>query len=626
MLRPSSLALSLAIGLATLCSQPALAAPAKPAALSRPASTPIDASRTINEDATLGSIISNSTALYEALVGEMYLHRREPGKSYAYLMDAARRSGDARLYARAAEVAIQARSPDAALKAVQAWQQLQPADGEASSYELQILLLLGRIEQSAGPLNQALNNAEPDRRLKLLHAIPVLYGEANNQETVARVAHPVLERWTKEADTAFVANTSLARMQLAARHYAQAMDSLERARAARIPAERLGNVLPNEELPALVALDLMRLSRISTPYVASRAEDFVRHAVRQPLASQELRISYARVLIESRRYDDSLGQLRELLRQHPDYALGWLLQGGIQVQTKQWQAAESSLQRYLTLRTGEDTLPPDTSATSTLGAATQGSDIQAYLMLAEIADQRNDTTAAANWIKRIQSPAARNAALLQRAEALNQQGKSQQALQLVNALPADSKTERSLKALVQGQIMETANQLAAAEKTFTDALTYDPDNAELLYARGMIRERLDQHALAEADLRKVISLRPDSPAAYNALGYSLVERSERLEEGRKLIARAVQLMPDSGAIQDSMGWAEYRLGNLKEARRWLEKAFDSEPNSEIAAHLGEVLWKLGEQDKARAMWKEGLKLDAKDKVLLKTMQQFGVAP
>ena len=85
-------------------------------------------------------------------------------------------------------------------------------------------------------------------------------------------------------------------------------------------------------------------------------------------------------------------------------------------------------------------------------------------------------------------------------------------------------------------------------------------------------------------------------------------------------------MPNSGAVQDSMGWAEYKLGRHKEARRWLEMAFDNEPNAEIAAHLGEVLWKLGEQDKARSIWQEGLKLDAKDKVLLRTMQEFGVKP
>ena len=626
-MRLSPFALSLALGLATLSSQPVAAAPARPAALSpESSSTKIDASRRISEEAALDTIILNSTALYDALVGELYYQRREPGKSYAYLMEAARRSGDVRLYARAAEVAIQARSPDAALRAVQAWQKLKPSDSEASNYHLQILLLLGRIDQTSDPLSQALANATPERRLKLIHATPVLYGEIHNQELALRAVEPVLRKWANQPDTAFVTNISLARMQLLARQYAQVMESLERARAASVPSERLGTVLPNHELPALVALDLMRLARTGSPYVASHAEDFVRQAVRQPNASQELRISYAKVLIESRRYDDSLTQLHDLLRTHPDYAMGWLLQGGVQLQNKQYKAAETSLQRYLKLRTTEDSVTPQGEAPSLLGMVSAGSDVQAYLMLAEIADQRNDATAAANWLKRIQSPTARNAAILQRAESLNNQGKAEQALQLVNALPGDSVKERSLKALVQGQILETAGKLAPAAKTLSTALAEDADNAELLYARGMIRERLGEKAGAEADLRKVIALNPDTPAAYNALGYSLVERGERLEEARKLIARALELTPNSGAVQDSMGWAEYKLGRHKEARRWLEMAFDNEPNAEIAAHLGEVLWKLGEQDKARSIWQEGLKLDAKDKVLLRTMQEFGVKP
>ena len=626
-MRLSPIALSLALGLATLSSQPVVAAPARPAALSpERTNTQVDADRRIRQDAALDTIILNSTALYDALVGELYYQRHEPGKSYAYLMEAARRSGDTRLYARAAEVAIQARSPDAALRAVQAWQKLKPSDSEASNYQLQILLLLGRIEESAGPLAQALNNAPPERRLKLIHATPVLYGEIHNQELVLRTVEPVLQTWAEQPATAFVTNISLARMQLTARRYAQAMDSLEKARAAQVPAERLGTVLPNHELPALVALDVMRLSRTTTPYAASHAEEFVRQAVRQADVSQELRISYAKVLIESRRYDDSLTQLKELLRKHPGYAMGWLLQGGVQLQTRQYKAAESSLQRYLTLRRVDDSIQPHGEPPSLLGMASAGSDVQAYLMLAEIADQRNDAAAAANWLKRIQSPAARNAAILQRAEALNNQGKPEQALQLVNALPGDSVKERSLKALMQGQILETADKLAPAEKVLGTALAEDADNAELLYARGMIRERLGNRAGAEADLRKVITLSPDTPAAYNALGYSLVERGERLEEARTLIARALELMPNSGAVQDSMGWAEYKLGRLKEARRWLEKAFDNEPNAEIAAHLGEVLWNLGDQTKARAIWQEGLKLDAKDKVLLRTMQEFGVKP
>ena len=123
-----------------------------------------------------------------------------------------------------------------------------------------------------------------------------------------------------------------------------------------------------------------------------------------------------------------------------------------------------------------------------------------------------------------------------------------------------------------------------------------------------------------------MALRPDSPNAFNALGYTLADRNQRLPEARELISKALALSPDSGAIQDSMGWVEYRLGNLKEARRWLEKAFVAEPQAEVAAHLAEVLWQLGEREQAGKILEEGLVLDRNDTVLLETMQRLGYTP
>jgi len=125
-------------------------------------------------------------------------------------------------------------------------------------------------------------------------------------------------------------------------------------------------------------------------------------------------------------------------------------------------------------------------------------------------------------------------------------------------------------------------------------------------------------------LRKVIALKPDHHHAYNALGYSLAERNQRLPEARDLIRKALDLSPGEPFITDSLGWVEYRLGNRSEALRLLQQAYRARPDAEIAAHLGEVLWVLGQQDEARRVWREAKTRDAGNDVLRATLARLRV--
>ena len=180
----------------------------------------------------------------------------------------------------------------------------------------------------------------------------------------------------------------------------------------------------------------------------------------------------------------------------------------------------------------------------------------------------------------------------------------------------------SAAALLHSHILEKQERYPDALRILNRALQDEPENAELLYARGNIYWQLEQFAELEQDMRAVMRLQPDSPAAYNALGYNFADRNLRLQEARELIAKALEMAPESAAIQDSMGWVEYRLGNLPRALEFLRQAFENEPEAEIAAHYGEVLWKSGQQAEARKVWAKGVELDAKHKVLLETMQRL----
>ena len=142
----------------------------------------------------------------------------------------------------------------------------------------------------------------------------------------------------------------------------------------------------------------------------------------------------------------------------------------------------------------------------------------------------------------------------------------------------------------------------------------------------MVAEKLGSLDEMERLLRQVIQLKPDYHHAYNALGYSLADRNVRLSEARDLIRKAIEFAPADPFIKDSLGWVEFRMGNPLEAVRIFEAAYKARPDAEIAAHFGEVLWSLGQRDRALAIWKEGQLINAENETLLETLKRLKVTP
>jgi Flp pilus assembly protein TadD len=169
-------------------------------------------------------------------------------------------------------------------------------------------------------------------------------------------------------------------------------------------------------------------------------------------------------------------------------------------------------------------------------------------------------------------------------------------------------------------------QIPAAFETLEKALALLPADTDLQSEMAMLCEKLGRFDQMESLLRGMMKAMPTDPHPYNALGYSLADRKVRLSEARELILKAVQLAPSDPFIQDSLGWLEYRAGNMAEALRILEAAYKARPDAEIAAHLGEVLWISGQTDKAASIWREGLMLKADNETLLETLKQFKFKP
>ncbi len=534
---------------------------------------------------------------YQLLLGELDAGGSEPAAGYSLILDAARKTNDPALYQRAVDIAFRARSGDAALQAARAWKQAYPQSREANRYVLQILIALNRVVESAEPLKAELALADAKDRNAVLAVIPRSYSRVSDKKLAANVVAQALAEYLTQPATGASAWTAVGRMRLAAGDKEGALEAAKSGQA-------LG---ANGEGPALLALELMDPK-------FPQAEPLVRYYLAgKPLP--EFRMAYARALLDAQRYGEAAQQLQVVTREKPEYPEAWLVQGTLQLQDNQDATAEASLKRYVDLaqaqRSGEE---------RSRGLA------QAYLSLSRIAEKRKDYTLAGAWLDKIENSQDLIAAQNRRASILARQGRMDEARKLIRSLPERSAADARMKLTAEVQLLRDEKQYQAAYDLLGPLLTQPPVDPDLVYEQAMLAEKMGNLADMERLLREVITLKPDYQHAYNALGYSLAERNIRLPEAKELIRKALSFAPDDPFITDSLGWVEFRMGNKAEAARILETAFKSHPDADIAAHLGEVLWSLGQRERAQSVWKEGLLLNAENETLQETLQRLRVKP
>lgn len=532
---------------------------------------------------------------YEIFLGELSTRTGDPGAGYAFMLEAARRSADGQLYQRAADIALQSRSGEHALAAAKAWKEALPESREANRYVLQILIALNRIGETSDLLRQELAQAPPRTKASTLSALPQMYGRASEKVLAAKVVESALVDELAHPATGPVAWVSLGRLRLAAGDRAGALHAAQQAQAlddANEGAARLALDLMEENTPEAEALVAKSLAKQPVP---------------------ELRMSYARVLLGLQRYSDARRQMEYVTKEKPDALEAWLVLATLQVQDNQLPQAEIALGRYM-----------DLLSSATDAQVRQRGLTQAYLLHAQISEKKQDFTAAEAWLNRIDNADEVFGAQTRRASLLARQGKVAQARALLRDLPGTSSDDKRTKLAAEVQLLRNLQLFKEAYEVQTELVTLAPDDAELVYDQAMLAEKAGQPDTMEQLLRQIIAQNPQYHHAYNALGYSLADRGVRLEEAKQLILKALEFAPSDPFITDSLGWVEFRLGNKSEARRHLEAAYKARPDVEIAAHLGEVLWSLGDKDAAMKIWREGLRTSPGNETLKETLARLGV--
>jgi Flp pilus assembly protein TadD len=253
---------------------------------------------------------------------------------------------------------------------------------------------------------------------------------------------------------------------------------------------------------------------------------------------------------------------------------------------------------------------------------------QVLLLLAKLAVERGDTDVALKWLLQIEPQQGRSAiyvsAQIQIAQISAKRGNLSEARSRLARIETDQEAEQAQIILAEAQILRDANQTGVALSILEVGLKRFPDSTDLLYDHAMAAEKLDQLEKMEVSLRKIIALDPNNQQAYNALGYSLADRNLRLEEAYQLIEKALKLAPNDAYIMDSMGWVQFRMGKLKDAEDLLRRSYEMRAETEIAAHLGEVLWVMGRKDDAKKIWREGVAKDPANDTLKNTLRRFNV--
>ena len=577
----------------------ALVQAATPGSVTPAAPSGLAEAKAAQESAPLSML--DSTLFYELLVGEITAQEGDPAAGFALMLDAARKTSDPQLYQRATDIALQARSGDAALQAALAWKQELPASREANRYVLQILIALNRIADTLEPLKTEIRMAPDVERVAVIMAVPRAYVRASDRKLVSSVVESALADYLENPATASAAWTTAGRMRLAAGDNAGALDAARRSQTADARAEG----------PAVVALELMSPK---LPEAEELVKKYLDDRDSQSKALPEIRMAYARTLLDVQRYAEATAQLQIVTHDQPEYPEGWLVLGSLQLQDNQPEAAQASLERYIAL--ARQAPQPERNP----GLA------QAYLSLSQLAEKRKDYAAAESWLNKIENSTDLAQAQTRRASILASQGKLEEGRSLIRQLPERTPEETRLKLNAEVSLLREFKQYRQAHEMLAQALVKAPDDTDLLYEQSMLAEKLGALDEMERLLRQVIQLKPDYHHAYNALGYSLADRNSRLPEARELIRKAVEFAPADPFIQDSLGWVEFRLGNKLEAEQIFEAAYKARPDAEIAAHFGEVLWSLGQRDRAMAIWKEGQLINADNETLLETLKRFNVKP
>ena len=519
--------------------------------------------------------------LYQFLMAEVAGQRGKLELSTQAYLDLAQNTRDPRIAQRATEVALFARASEQALQAATLWQELDPESMQARQSTAALLVNSGKLEE-ARPLLEKL-----------------IAGEGNKAGAGFMHLNSLLARQTDKVGVLkLVRELAAGYPNLPEAHFAiaQAAWNAERADEADAAIQEAFRLNPGWEPAALFRAQI--LQRTSNESAVKFLRDFLKA---YPKASG-VRLTLARFLVSDKQFEAARAQFQQLLADAPDNVEVTMAMGLLSMQLDDLDGAEGYFKRVLELGVKDENT------------------VRIYL--GQINEARKHYDEAIAWYSGVGKGEQYLQAQVRVAALLARQGKLEDARKHLQELPTQNNQQRVVLIQAEAQLLRDAKAYQEVYDLLTHSLEKLPNYPELLYDHGMAAEKLDRLTVMEQDLRKLIQLKPDHAHAYNALGYTLADRTGRLDEAKQLLEQALKLSPEDPFIMDSMGWLYYRMGKLTDALEYLKRAYEQRADPEIAAHLGEVLWAQGNRDEAEKIWTAALKDNPDNESLASVIKKF----
>jgi len=525
----------------------------------------------------------NTRLIEKLLVAEIAGQRGMLKTAVRYYVEAAKLSRDPQIAERAARIAVYARETSKALEAARLWVELSPMNLDARQVLSALLVRNGKTDEALSHFEAVIADGDQDEQKGYLLITSLLSKEQDKMAALKVMAKLVAKR-----QNSVHAHYAYSHLALLVGEYQKAEKGIHKAL---------------ELKPGWVQAQILLVNILSRQGRDKEALAHLDQVVSDNSDDHSLRLFYARKLVDAKRLVEAREQFSKLIDTDNEdaqadalYALGLL-----SLQLGDRDDAEDYFKKLVDIGKRAN---------------------EANYYLGQMAEREEEYPRAIEYYSQVQYGDHNIDAQIRIAVLIAKTGKVEQARQSLQSI--DTKTsDVSLRVfLAEGEILRNSKQFQKAFDLYTEALAELPDNIELLYARALTAEKVGLLDVTIQDLQEIIERQPNNAQALNALGYTLVDRTDRVADGVKLVERAYKLNTNDPAITDSMGWAYYRIGRHKEALGLLRKAFSMNNDAEIAAHLGEVLWVSGDQHGAKEVWDAALRETPEHRVLLDVINRF----
>ncbi len=517
--------------------------------------------------------------LYDLMLAELALQRNDYTLAFDKYYEAAKQTGDSRLAKKATRVTLFSKDDAQTFKAVKLWSEIQPDNIDVQQIYASSLISQKQDKEALLYLQKVISLSDTfEQGFKRAYTIIETVDDHN------RATQLFTQLTSKQKNSPLV---KLYQAKLAFKFV-------------DYPAtEKYLNELLSSK-PGYIEALILKVELLKKQKKDLRAIQTLEEILQKLPENTALRLEISRLLVKSKQYEQALKQVKILAKKElaPEVLFAISL---LAIEMDKLDEAKQYLVR--------------------LHAHRLYASESAYF-IGQLEAGRENYSEAEEWFKQVKNGKYTFEAYLGLVMVYSQQSKFDQAFKLLEHSKAGNEKQSTDILQIKAEVYALAKDYTKAYEIYTQAVKLAPDNHDILYGRAMLAEKFGRIDLLEKDLHTILAANPKDNQALNALGYTLADRTNRYQEAYKYIKRALEINSEDVATLDSMGWVLYKMGDHTEALKYLQRAYDKDPDPEIAAHYGEILWVAGQTTKARQVWDKALKKDPEHRVLIGTRTRY----